>query len=132
MVCGRARLLWPTAADGQEPLADCRPARNRWPARVQRGRLFAASPLSFVASGRSLGERGLANRNQQVMADFCRECVVLFLEPDKCSLQVTHTLLKAAHFRDHARIRAADVAEANDLNPRKVRVFRYTPGFSPP
>src|SRR6266571_1032637 len=26
----------------------------------------------------------------------------------------------------------SDVAEANDLNPRKVRVFRYTRGFSPP
>jgi len=54
------------------------------------------------------------------MANFCRECVVLFLEPDKCSLQVTHTLLKAAHFRDHARIRAADVAEYSLRHCKKV------------
>src|SRR6266581_6513589 len=26
----------------------------------------------------------------------------------------------------------SDVTEANDLNPRKVRVFRYTRGFPPP
>jgi hypothetical protein len=39
-------------------------------------------PAVLVASGRSLGERGLANRNQQVMTDFCSECVVLFLKPD--------------------------------------------------
>ncbi len=45
------------------------------------------------------------------MADFRGKRIIFFLKPDKGSLQVTHSLLKAAHFRDHARIRAADVAE---------------------
>ena len=93
------------------PVGAPEPARDRAWARVQRGRLFPASPLCLVASGRSLGERRLADRNQQVMADFRSKCIVLFLKPDQGSLQVSHTLLKAAHFRDHARIRAADVAE---------------------
>ena len=37
--------------------------------------------------------------------------VVFFLEPSKLGFQVTHALLKAAHFGDHARIWTADVAE---------------------
>src|SRR6266516_5909322 len=53
----------PGASGGPEPARDC-----AW-ARVQRGRLLPASPLCLVASGRSLGERRLADRNQQVMTD---------------------------------------------------------------
>jgi hypothetical protein len=45
------------------------------------------------------------------MPNFRSERVVLFLKPDQRSLQVTHTLLKSAHFCDHAGIRPADVAE---------------------
>ena len=45
------------------------------------------------------------------MADFGSECIVLFLKPDKRSLEVMHALLKAAHLRDHAGIRPANVAE---------------------
>jgi len=64
-----------------------------------------------VASGRSLGEHGLANRHQQVVAHFRSECVIFFLKPDNRSLQVVHTLLKAAHLRNHAVIRPANVTE---------------------
>jgi hypothetical protein len=44
------------------------------------------------------------------MADFGSEYVVLFLEPGKLGFQITYTLLKATHLRDHAGIRPADVA----------------------
>jgi hypothetical protein len=80
------------------------------PTADEEGRLVQA-PLYFVAaSGRPLGKRGHTNRDQQVMAYFRSEHVVLFLKPDKLSFQVTYTLLKATHLRDHARIRPADVA----------------------
>jgi len=37
--------------------------------------------------------------------------IVLVLKPDKLGFQVANTLLETAHFRDHARIGTADVAE---------------------
>jgi len=37
--------------------------------------------------------------------------VILFLEPHKLGFQVANTLLETAHFGDHTRIGAADVAE---------------------
>ena len=45
------------------------------------------------------------------MADASSERVVLFLEPHNLGFQVANTLLETAHFRDHARIGAANVAE---------------------
>lgn len=40
-----------------------------------------------------------------------REFVVLGLEPGELCLEITDTLLETAHFRDHTRVRTADVAE---------------------
>jgi hypothetical protein len=59
------------------------------------------------------GEHGFAlpSSNEQFMPDFRRQRVVLVLEPDKFGFQVTYSLLKAAHFGDHAGIWPADVAE---------------------
>ena len=48
--------------------------------------------------------------NEQRVANLCSQRVVPVLEPDKLSLQITYSLLKAAHLRDHAGIRPADVA----------------------
>ncbi len=45
------------------------------------------------------------------MSGFGRERVILVLEPDQLGFQVAYSLLKAAHLRDHAGIRPADVAE---------------------
>jgi hypothetical protein len=57
------------------------------------------------------GERGLANRDQQVVADGSDKHIVLILKPSKLSFEVTYSLLQAAHLCDHAGIRPADVAE---------------------
>jgi hypothetical protein len=59
------------------------------------------------------GEGGLAFAagHEELVTDPGRENVVLLLEPDELGLQVLHTLLEAAHFREHAGIRPADVAE---------------------
>jgi hypothetical protein len=45
------------------------------------------------------------------MTDPGCEHVVLLLEPGKLGLQILHAPLQAAHFREHAGIRPADVAE---------------------
>jgi hypothetical protein len=47
----------------------------------------------------------------QVLVTSLRKRVVLGLEPGEFCLEIADTLLKAAHFRDHARVRTADVAE---------------------
>ena len=62
---------------------------------------------------RSSGERGLVVENQHVLVvrQSSSKRVVLFLEPHKLGFQVANTLLEAAHFRDHAGIGTADVAE---------------------
>jgi hypothetical protein len=59
------------------------------------------------------GVRGLAIKNEHVlvMTETSSKCVVLFLEPGKLGFQVANTLLETAHFREHARVRTADVAE---------------------
>jgi hypothetical protein len=44
-------------------------------------------------------------------SDFRSKRVVHVLEPDQLGLQVAYSLLKAAHLRDDAGIRPADVAE---------------------
>jgi hypothetical protein len=49
--------------------------------------------------------------NKHFWSDFRSKRVVHVLEPDKLSLQVAYSLLKAAHLRDDAGIRPADVAE---------------------
>jgi hypothetical protein len=68
-------------------------------------------PPVVAASRRSSGERGLADRDQHVVADFSGEHVIDLLKPSELGLQVMHALLKSAHLRNHARIRPADVAE---------------------
>jgi hypothetical protein len=45
------------------------------------------------------------------MPDFSGQRVVLLLEPVQRCFEITHSLLKAAHLGDHARIRPAYVAE---------------------
>jgi hypothetical protein len=70
-------------------------------------------PRSRYYSGTS-GEGRLAlpiSNEQFFWSDFCSKRVVHVLEPDKLSLQVTYSLLKAAHLRDDAGIWPADVAE---------------------
>jgi hypothetical protein len=57
------------------------------------------------------GRLALPISNKQFWSDFCSKCVVHVLEPDKLSLQVAYSLLKAAHLRDDAGIWPADVAE---------------------
>src|SRR6266496_1568475 len=65
----------------------------------------------------SLGERWLpcehlsAGRNEQVVVHLRSERVILFLEPGKLGLKISHTLLEAAHLGDHTRIWTAYVAE---------------------
>ncbi len=61
---------------------------------------------------RSSDERWLAIRNQHVLvACLNRERVILFLKPYKLGFQVAYSLLEAAHLRNDAGIRTADVAE---------------------
>src|SRR5579875_889963 len=72
-------------------------------------RMRRLAPLRLAAS-RSSGERWLADRDEQVLADLGGEHIVLLVQPGKLGLKVTYSLLKAAHLRDHARIRSADVA----------------------
>ena len=45
------------------------------------------------------------------MASLNCERVILFLKPDKLGFQVAYSLLEAAHLRNDAGIRTADVAE---------------------
>ena len=44
-----------------------------------------------------LGERGLTNRDQQLMPHLSGKYVILVLEPGKLGLQVAYSLLQAAH-----------------------------------
>jgi hypothetical protein len=46
-----------------------------------------------------------------ILPDLGSKCVVLFLEPYKLGFQIANALLEAAHFRHHAGIGTADVAE---------------------
>ena len=72
----------------------------------------AASLVRRNYSGTSgEGRFALPISNKQFWSDFRSKRVVHVLEPDKLSLQVTYSLLKAAHLRDDAGIWPADVAE---------------------
>src|SRR5215471_8023021 len=81
-----------------------------WRALLVTGPSRAPPTAGFL---RSSGERGLTFQHEHflVMADTSNERVVLFLKPSKLGLQVANALLETAHFRDHARVRTADVAE---------------------
>jgi hypothetical protein len=57
------------------------------------------------------GRLALPISNEQFGSDFRSKRIVHVLEPDKLSLQVAYSLLKAAHLRDDAGIWPADVAE---------------------
>jgi hypothetical protein len=57
------------------------------------------------------GRLALPISNEQFRSDFRSKRIVYVLEPDKLSLQVAYSLLKAAHLRDDAGIWPADVAE---------------------
>jgi hypothetical protein len=51
---------------------------------------------SFLSRGHLSGERRLANRDQQVIADRSHEHIVLVLEPSKLSFQVAYSSLQPA------------------------------------
>jgi hypothetical protein len=59
------------------------------------------------------GERWLAVAAgyEELVTNPGGEHIVRLLEPGKLCLQVLHPLLETAHFREHAGIRPADVAE---------------------
>jgi hypothetical protein len=48
--------------------------------------------------GRRSGERGLADRDQQVVADFSGKYVIFLPKPGKLGFEVTYSALEAAHF----------------------------------
>jgi hypothetical protein len=58
------------------------------------------------------GERRLALpiSDEQFFAYLSGQRIVLVLEPHQRGFQVTHSLLQAAHLRDHTGIKPADVA----------------------
>lgn len=79
-----------------------------------KGRLCGASLQSvFPNPSPFSGENRLAilQPGQGFVTSLRRERVVLRLEPGKFCLQITDALLETAHFRDHPRVRTADVAE---------------------
>jgi hypothetical protein len=49
--------------------------------------------------------------NKQFLAYLSGQRIILVLEPHQRGFQVTHSLLQAAHLRDHTGIKPADVAE---------------------
>jgi hypothetical protein len=51
----------------------------------------------FLSLSALSGERWLAHRDQQVIADGSHEDIVLILEPGKLGFQVTYSLLQTAH-----------------------------------
>jgi hypothetical protein len=56
-------------------------------------------PALLPAAGQTVsGVCGLADRDQQLVADLGSEGVVLLLKPVKRGLEVTHPLLKTPHF----------------------------------
>jgi hypothetical protein len=86
------------------------------------GQIFTGVATNRDATGASLvrrdysgtsgeGRLALPISNEQFWSDFCSKRIVDVLEPDKLSLQVAYSLLKAAHLRDDAGIWPADVAE---------------------
>jgi hypothetical protein len=48
---------------------------------------------------------------ERLIARLRGESVILGLEPCELSLQIPDSLLETAHFRDHSRVKTADVAE---------------------
>ena len=77
----------------------------------ERGRRGVPRPR-YCSGTSGEGRLALPISNEQFFwSDFRSKCVVHVLEPDKLSLQVTYSLLKAAHLRDDAGIWPADVAE---------------------
>ena len=56
-----------------------------------------ASLRYVAASRRSLGERRLADRNQQVMLRLRGKHVVLLVQPRKLGFEIAYSLLQAAH-----------------------------------
>jgi hypothetical protein len=117
---GALRPYWPEKSQNYE--AD-RDSRQRGSAKELPGeRQFftgvttnrdAGAPLVRRDYNGTSGEGRLALpiSNEQFGSDFCSKRIVHVLEPDKLSLQVTYSLLKAAHLRDDAGIWPADVAE---------------------
>src|SRR5215470_17612256 len=85
------------------------------PTRCQRrGTPLSGVPGSVVTCVRDVsGERGLAfaASGNEFVTDASGKHVVRLLEPGQFSFQVLHPLLQTAHFRKHAGIRPADVAE---------------------
>lgn len=57
------------------------------------------------------GRLAILQTGERLVARLSRKGVVLRLEPYELCLQVPDSLLETAHFRDHPRVRTADVAE---------------------
>lgn len=75
---------------------------------------FAGRPYNpcFPIPRRSSGENRLAilQPGQGFVTSLRSERVVLRPEPGEFCLQIADALLETAHFRDHPRVRTADVA----------------------
>src|SRR5215475_2711191 len=96
------------------PLASLGPGRRMNPTAGNAvGRRYATSPSDVTCVRDVSGERGFAFAagSDEFVADAGGKHVVRFLQPGELGLQFLHTLLEAAHFRQHAGIRPADVAE---------------------
>ena len=83
---------------------------NRWPQRI------GTPPGTSLVRDNYGGPSGEGRftfpiSNKHFWSDFRSKRVVHVLEPDQLGLQVAYSLLKAAHLRDDAGIRPADVAE---------------------
>jgi hypothetical protein len=64
---------------------------------AKEGRLGQA-PLRFVRSSqRQSGKRGLADRDQQVVAYLRGKHIVLLVQPSKLGFEFAYSLLQAAH-----------------------------------
>ena len=70
-------------------------------------------PPTFLFLPVLSGESRLAilQPDQSLITSLRFERVVLGLEPGEFCLKVADALLETAHFRDHTRVRTADVAE---------------------
>lgn len=73
---------------------------------------FAGAPDNVFCPQRS-GESWFTvlKPDQSIIPSLRGQRVVLCLKPGEFCLQVTDALLETAHFRDHTRVRTADVAE---------------------
>jgi hypothetical protein len=73
------------------------PCRSFFEMGGRRGTPGFRRPSDRAACRRSLGERRLANRDQQVLAYLRGKHIVLFMQPGKLGFEIAYSLLQAAH-----------------------------------